>query len=277
MARELAASLAAAGDGAGALLAVTGAGVSAASGLPTFRGADPDAVWRRDDVEIATLDYFRRDPAGQWRWFLDRFAGVGAARPNPAHRALAALERWQTARGGSFLVVTQNVDLLHERAGSRRLVKVHGSADRLRCSRHGCPLGAPAGSLPREEVDLGPFLAAPVAENLPTCPRCGALLRPHALFFDEYYGEHRDYGFDRVVAAAERADLALFAGTSLSVGVTDLVLRAALGRRVAVFAVDPAAPRLPAGVRVLPAPAEALLPAVCRRLGAPLDGGGEAT
>lgn len=271
--RELAERLEAL-DPTGSLLVVTGAGVSAPSGLPTFRGDDPQAVWRHDDLEIATRDYFRRDPAGQWRWFLDRFAGVGAARPNPAHYALAALERWWTDRGGRFLLVTQNVDLLHERAGSQRLIKVHGSADRLRCSRYGCRLGSPAGSLSRDEVDLELFVAAPCAENLPTCPECGALLRPHALLFDEFYDEHRDYRFERVAAAAADADLVLFVGTSLAVGATDVILRAALGRGAQVLAVDPAAARLPAGVRPLPARAEELLPALCRRLAAPLAGEG---
>ncbi|HEX7183576.1 MAG TPA: Sir2 family NAD-dependent protein deacetylase [Thermoanaerobaculia bacterium] len=253
----------------GLLLVVTGAGVSAASGLPLFRGTDPDAIWNRDVTEIGTVRYFERDPVGWWRWFLHSFEGLLEAAPNPAHHALAALERWQTGRGGDFLLVTQNVDTLHEQAGSRRLVKVHGSADRVRCSRAGCALGAPSGSLPAGEADFAAFLREPARESLPRCPRCGALLRAHALLFDEYYDEHFDYGFDRVREALERMALALFVGTSFSVGVTDMVLRTALGWRLPVISVDPAAPPPVPGVRAVRAAAEEVLPEVCRALGAP--------
>ena len=142
------ATLAAAFDdvGTGYLVVVTGAGVSLASGIPTFRGTDPGAVWKRDVTELGTNRYFEEDPAGIWSWYTSRFDIVLDKQPNPAHRALAAIERWQVARGGRFLLVTQNVDPLHERAGSERLVKVHGSADRVRCSRHRCVHGAPHGS-----------------------------------------------------------------------------------------------------------------------------------
>lgn len=253
----------------GLLLVVTGAGVSAASGLPLFRGTDPDAIWNRDVTEIGTVRYFERDPVGWWRWFLRSFEGLLEASPNPAHHALAALERWQTGRGGDFLLVTQNVDTLHEQAGSRRLVKVHGSADRVRCSRAGCALGAPSGSLPADAADFAAFLREPGRESLPRCPRCGALLRAHALLFDEYYDEHFDYGFDRVREALDRMALALFVGTSFSVGVTDMVLRTALGWRLPVISIDPAAPPPVPGVQAVRAAAEAVLPEVCRELGAP--------
>ncbi len=251
----------------GLALAVTGAGVSAASGLPTFRGTDPVAIWANDVLEVGTFRYFQRDPVAWWQWFLDRFAGLSEARPNAAHCALADLERWQLGRGSDFLLVTQNIDTLHEQAGSRRLIKVHGSSDRLRCSRSGCRLGAPAGSLPAGEADLAPFVSAPSRDTLPLCPECGALLRPHALLFDEYYDEHVDYGYPEVRRALERMALALFVGTSFAVGVTDLVLREALGWKVPVYSIDPAAgPPVP-GVTGLRAPAEELLPAVCRELG----------
>jgi NAD-dependent SIR2 family protein deacetylase len=255
--------------GTGLILAVTGAGVSAASGLPLFRGTDPDAIWNRDILEVGTVSYFRRHPVEWWQWFLDRFAGLAEARPNPAHEALAALERWQLGRGGDFLLVTQNVDTLHERAGSRRLIKVHGTSERFRCSRSGCALGPPSGSIPGDEVDLSGFAGDPRRETLPRCPRCGSLLRPHVLLFDEFYDEHADYGFGEVRRAAERSALTLFAGTSFSVGVTELVLREALGWRVPVVSIDPAAAAVPmSGVTSLRAPAEEILPAVCRELGA---------
>ena len=253
--------------GTGLILTVTGAGVSAASGLPLFRGTDPDAVWNRDITEIATFRYFERHPVEWWRWYLERFSGLRAARPNPAHHALAALERWQVGRGGDFLLVTQNIDTLHEEAGSRRLIKVHGTCTRLRCTRHGCPLGAPSGSLPEEEAHFAAFQRDPRQENLPRCPRCGALLRPHGLLFDELYDGHMDYGFGEVRRGAERMALALFVGTSFAVGVTDLVLREALGWRVPVISIDPAASPPAPGVTALRAAAEEILPAACRELG----------
>jgi NAD-dependent deacetylase len=260
--------------GSGLVIPVTGAGVSVASGLPTFRGTDPDAIWSRDVTEVGTFRYFQRDPVAWWRWFHDRFSGLTAARPNAAHRALAALERWHTGRGGDFLLVTQNIDTLHEQAGSRRLAKVHGSFDRVRCSRVGCTLGSPAGSLPAAETELDAFLAEPRRETLPRCPVCGALLRPHALLFDEYYEEHVDYRFADVRRALERMSLALFAGTSFSVGITEIVLREALGWRLPVFSIDPGANAPPVqGITLLRAPAEEILPAVCRELGIEDEGG----
>ena len=253
-----------------ALLVVTGAGISRASGLPTFRGRDTGAIWRQSDVEKATVAYFHADPVGQWRWYLERFESLDRARPNAAHHALAALERRQVERGGEFRLVTQNIDTLHEQAGSTHLVKVHGTSDRVRCSRDGCDHGAPAGSLTRASFDLGPFLAEPSLENLPRCPACGGLLRAHVLFFDEYYQAHHDYRFDEVVAAAESAGLVVFAGTSFSVGVTELVLRAAQTREAPIYSIDPDSVSLPARYRVevVAEPAETVLPWLCERLGA---------
>ncbi len=257
----LAGGLAAAAEGY--VMVVTGAGVSHGSGLPTFRGSDPGAIWKQSDLRLATRDTFLRDPVSQWRWYLERFRRLDGARPNAAHRSLVRLEERQAAAGGRFLLVTQNIDTLHEQAGSRRLIKVHGSSDRLRCSRPGCRLAAPAGSLARKEVELAPFLARPARDSLPRCPECDALLRAHVLFFDELYTEHRDYRFDEVEEAAQEADLLIFAGTSFAVGVTDLVLSSAVRRGVPVYSVDPAAGRAPAWAPVdeLQAPAEELLPA----------------
>ena len=267
--------------GAGSLVVVTGAGVSHASGIPTFRGTDPGAVWKRDITELGTNRYFEADPAGSWSWYTSRFDVVLDKQPNPAHCALAAIERRQVARGGRFLLVTQNVDPLHERAGSERLVKVHGSADRVRCSRRGCVHGAPRGSLPRAEVDMGAFKADPTAANVPRCPSCGALLRQHVLWFDEFYDEHRDYQWERVVDAAQTMDTCVFVGTSFSVGVTDLFLRGGLMAGRPMLAIDPGAAASPhRSVTLLREPSEVLLPAVCERLGvapdAPVRPGGEA-
>ena len=256
------------------VLVTTGAGISLASGIPTFRGTDPDAVWKRDLMELATARFFFEDPVGSWRWYLQRFGNLLEKRPNPAHLALVALERWQEARGGELMVVSQNVDTLHEQAGSRNLVKVHGRADRVRCSRVGCRHGAPRGSLPRAEFDVRPFLDDPSEATLPRCPACGSILRQHVLLFDECYDEHEDYAWDRVIAGASRAAVHLFVGTSFSVGVTELVLQAALLQHRPTFLIDPGMRPPAPGVTVIGEPAEEVLPAVCAALGVAVEPNG---
>lgn len=243
------------------LFVVTGAGVSATSGIPTFRGSDADAVWKVSDVEMATFEYFQRDPVGQWLWYLKRFESVETARPNPAHEALVDLEGWQTGRGCRFQLVTQNIDTLHETAGARQLIKIHGTSARLRCSRPGCGLGSPRGSIRRDSLDVGAFRDNPSRDTLPRCAECGAPLRAHVLFFDEHYQDHDDYRFDEAMELAQKAGLFLFIGTSFSVGITDLFLSIAADNRTPTFSVDPVGsppPYFP--VTHLPAPAEELLP-----------------
>jgi len=150
------------------VVVVTGAGISHASGIPTFRGTDRDAVWKRDLTELGTHRYFRQDPVGSWRWYSSRFDRVRDRRPNSAHAALVSLERWQREGGGEFTLVTQNVDTLHEIAGSRELIKVHGSADRVRCVRVGCEFGAPSGSIHRDSVDFQPSLRCRILKPYPS-------------------------------------------------------------------------------------------------------------
>lgn len=251
----------------GSLLVVTGAGVSLASGIATFRGTDPDAVWKHDVLTMGTNAFFEDDPVDSWRWYLSRFASVLGAKPNPAHHALAALERWRLARGGEFLLVTQNVDTLHEQAGSRALVKVHGSADRVRCSRSGCPNAAPRGSLPRPDDAIARFRADPRPQTLPCCPACGWILRQHVLWFDERYDSHADYEIERVVAMLARARGILFVGTSFSVGITDIVLGAARAARANVLSIDPGDHPAPRGVERLASRAEEVLVDANRLLG----------
>src|SRR5436305_4493419 len=143
-------------------MAFCGAGVSAESGLPTFRGAG--GLWEGSPVqEVATPEGFRRDPARVWRFYAWRQAGVASAAPNAAHRALAAMEQHFDA----FLLVSQNVDDLHERAGSHRLVKLHGSLMETRCPR--CRRVTSVHS-PIRSDDIA-------AGRLPRCD-CDAILRP---------------------------------------------------------------------------------------------------
>jgi NAD-dependent deacetylase len=172
------------------VLALTGAGVSAESGVPTFRG--PEGLWREFRPEhLATPEAFARDPKLVWEWYAWRRECVAACRPNAAHLALAALD----AAVPSFLLATQNVDGLHALAGSRRMVELHGSLWRLRCTGCGTVTDDRRPSLP---------------ELPPRCP-CGALLRPDVVWFGESLPAA---ALERAFAAASEADVVLVVGTS---------------------------------------------------------------
>ena len=251
----------------GLILVLTGAGISLASGIPTFRGTDEGAVWTRDVTELGTYRFFRRDPVGSWQWYRERFRTALAAKPNAAHFALAELERWQRDRGGQFLLVTQNIDTLHEQAGSVEFAKVHGSADRARCSSPRCRSGSTE-TVAFASLDFSAFDREPRLEVLPRCARCQSLMRPHVLWFDEMYTGHVDYRWPAVTEACDRIGLVLAVGTSFSVGVTELVAVAANQRRAPMFVVDPSAAPGPPGLRALHVreKAEELLPAVAAAL-----------
>ncbi|MEZ4400092.1 MAG: NAD-dependent deacylase [Kofleriaceae bacterium] len=149
------------------LFVLTGAGVSAESGIATFR--DADGLWEQHRIEeVATPEAFAADPALVWRFYRQRRAQAATVAPNPGHRALAELE---ARLGERLLVCTQNVDGLHEAAGSTRVVHMHGELFKSRCS-DGC------GRPPWDDLD------GDVAAPLPRC-RCGALARPHIVWFGE--------------------------------------------------------------------------------------------
>jgi NAD-dependent deacetylase len=202
----------------GNVVVLTGAGISAESGIPTFRGAEGFWVVGSQNYmpqEMATHEMFLRAPDEVWRWYLYRFGIVRHAQPNAGHRALAALEG---ALGDRFTLVTQNIDGLHRRAGSRRVFTIHGDAAWVRCA-DGCGVGL------LDLPDLGPrakddpFTAAERAKL--TCPGCGGWLRPHVLWFDEFYDED-NYRMDSALRAAAGADLLLVVGTS---GATNLPMQ----------------------------------------------------
>jgi NAD-dependent deacetylase len=151
--------------------AITGAGVSAASGIPTFRGAQ--GLWRSfRPEELATPEAFARDPGTVWEWYAWRRELVSRARPNRAHEVLAAWSR--SRRFERFALVTQNVDGLHERAGTRGVIRFHGSLFEVGCW-NAC--GGPPRRWPDERV--------PFPEMPPRCPHCGGLLRPGVVWFGE--------------------------------------------------------------------------------------------
>ena len=180
------------------VLVLTGAGISAESGLATFRGGG--GLWDGHPVEqVASPEGFAADPALVWRFYSLRRRDAAAAEPNAAHRALAVLEERLADR---FLLVTQNVDGLHRRAGSGRLVEVHGSLWRTRCSRCMRPPFSDA--------------AFPVAPPLPSCA-CGALLRPDIVWFGELLDPAESARVERFMRDAAQAGepfLFLAVGTS---------------------------------------------------------------
>jgi NAD-dependent deacetylase len=177
------------------IFALTGAGISAESGLPTFRASD--GLWAGHRIEdVCTPEAWERNPALVWEFYSQRRAQGAAAEPNPAHSALAALE---LRLGDRFFLCTQNVDDLHERAGSCRLIHMHGELAKSRCSA---------------ECGAAPVTDRTVYRNLAEvcrCP-CGARLRPHIVFFGEIPLE-----MPRIQAEIDKATLMLVVGTSGSV------------------------------------------------------------
>jgi len=169
---------------------LTGAGISADSGVPTFRGQD--GLWRNFRAEdLATPDAFLRDPRLVWEWYDWRRGLIATKDPNPAHHALVELER----RYECFCLITQNVDGLHEIAGSRNLIELHGNIWKLRCTHCG-----------RVRMNRDVPLAL-----LPYCPECQGLLRPHIVWFGESLNPE---DLSRSEDALRSCELLLIIGTS---------------------------------------------------------------
>jgi NAD-dependent deacetylase len=197
----------------GHVLALTGAGVSAESGIPTFRGEEGYwTVGAREyhPQELATNDAFSRMPWDVWAWYLYRRGVCRGADPNAGH---AALVRWDLALGERFGLITQNVDGLHARAGSPRdrTYPIHGDINLMRCADD-CVLER--WPIPESVPALGK--GEPVTDELKAalrCPKCGGMARPHVLWFDESYDEPRFF-LDTARRLASRASLLVVAGTS---------------------------------------------------------------
>lgn len=173
---------------------LTGAGISTESGIPDFRSAE--GIWQRyDPFEVAHIDAFRRDPARVWEFYALRLDLLARAEPNDGHLALAELER----RGLIRAVVTQNVDGLHARAGSREIVEVHGSLREAECIHCGVrvPMAEVVSQLP-----------------LPPCPECGEVLKPGVVMFGELLPAG---AIERAQRLAAEAALLLVVGSSLEV------------------------------------------------------------
>lgn len=228
-----------------ATVALTGAGVSAQSGVPTFRDAQTGLWARYRAQDLATPEAFQRDPELVWRWYQWRRQLVGRAEPNAAHRALAELQR----RLPEFTLVTQNVDGLHERAGNRDVLNLHGSLRRNRCNDCGTQSEHPDDCC---------------AQAPPHCARCGGRLRPAVVWFGEALpGEMLATAAKRVA----RATLVLVVGTSAQVYPAAALAEQALDQGATVVEINPE--RTPLSVRVtfrLPQPAARALPCLVEAL-----------
>lgn len=190
--------------GASSAAVLTGAGTSAESGLPTFRSGT-GALWRnRDPMSLATPEAFARDPVLVWEWYRERLHKHRGAQPNPGHLALVHIAGAVT----DFTLITQNVDGLHARAGSRDVVELHGCLRESRCAR------------------CGNVFATPIDGALPPRCECGGILRPNVVWFGESLPSE---AFERAASAAARADVFLVVGTSAIVhpaaGLVDIARR----------------------------------------------------
>ena len=223
------------------LAVLTGAGVSAESGVPTFRDAQTGLWAKFDPHELATPSAFMRNPKFVWDWYAWRRERVGEAAPNPGHYALAAIER----RVPEFLLITQNVDGLHQAAGSANVVELHGNIRRVKCSR-GC------GVVDRwDEARAG---------EPPRCAACGAFLRPDVVWFEEMLPPA---ALAQAEAAASRCDVLLVVGTTAEVYPAAGLPHAALRHGAAVVEINPQPTALsPHADHVLRGPAGIVLPAL---------------
>ncbi len=179
---------------------LTGAGISAESGIPTFRDALSGHWANHSPQELATPEAFAANPRRVWAWYAARRAAVRLAQPNAAHTALGLL----VSRVSHFSLITQNVDDLHQRAGSRDVIALHGSLMRARCSA-GCP-----GTVELADP-LGPPHEVAAELDVPTCASCGQLLRPDIVWFGEPLPTAQ---FEHARNAAVACDVFISVGTS---------------------------------------------------------------
>lgn len=220
------------------VVVLTGAGVSAESSIPTFRDAQTGLWAKYSPEELATPQAFRRNPKLVWEWYAWRRELVARAKPNPGHLALAEFEQ----RMPKFVLITQNVDGLHQRAGSHNVIELHGNINRIKCFDEG------------DIIDSWP----PTSDLPPRCPRCGGYLRPDVVWFGETLPlEALRAAFD----AAQQCDLFFSIGTSALVEPAASLPYEALRRGVTVVEINPEeTPLTPYVTYALPGLAGAILP-----------------
>jgi NAD-dependent deacetylase len=227
---------------------LSGAGISAESGVPTFRD-DKNGLWARfDPYELSSTRGWESNPERVWGWYLWRHYLVADVAPNDGHRAIAA---WQN--DADVTVITQNVDDLHERAGSESVHHLHGSLFEFRCARCGKPY-----------TEALPVMAEPAIEVEPPVHSCGGLIRPDIVWFGEALP---DEPWQRAVEATEAADVMVVVGTSAIVYPAAGLADHALSRGTAVIEVNPeATPLTPSATISIRESASQALPGLLERL-----------
>lgn len=226
------------------IVVLTGAGVSVASGIRPFRG--PGGLWEEgDNLRVANPSILVEDPLAPWRIFGPLRRQLRTAQPNAAHYRLAQLEAQLNAEQ-QFLLITQNIDGLHQRAGSHRVVELHGSIHRTRCSNQACDLPSHVDEDSHEEL-------------LPRCPRCQAPLRLDTVMFGEPIAVEAE---QQVKTALRDCDLFLAIGTSGTVTPAANYVRSAdyAGARTGLINLEPMVPRNPYFHEEYPGRAEEILP-----------------
>jgi NAD-dependent deacetylase len=222
--------------------ALTSAGISAESGVPTFRDAQTGLWARYRPEELATPEAFRRNPQLVWEWYAWRREMVSKANPNAGHLALVQME----SHAPQFTLVTQNVDGLHRRAGSRNVIELHGNIMRTKCFR--------------EDIVIETW--ADTGEVPPRCPRCGGLLRPDVVWFGEALPAD---ALEVAIEASRSCDVFFSIGTSGLVEPAASLPHEALRRGAVVVEVNPdETPLTPRATFVLRGPAGEVLPGLVR-------------
>ncbi len=233
-------------DQADRVVCLTGAGVSAESGIPTFRDAQRGLWSRYRPEELASPEAFEADPGRVWRWYMWRLGLVEQAQPNPGHGALAQLARLVS----HLTLITQNVDSLHEAAGSPEVVHLHGRLDRFRC--HDC--GQPYPLRPQDRE----------ADRPPTCPRCGGRVRPDVVWFGEPLPSQP---WQTALAAVAACDCMLVVGTSAMVYPAAQLPQVARDRGARLLLVNPEPTPLDTWAEIrLSGPSGVVLPALVARV-----------
>ncbi len=199
---------------------LTGAGISAESGVPTFREAQTGLWAQYDPLELATPEAFRRNPKLVWQWYEWRRGLVSKAQPNPGHVALVELESHLSFDASRFTLITQNVDGLHQRAGSRNVVELHGNINRTKCFDEDVVIES------WEETGDAP----------PRCPRCGGPLRPDVVWFGEMLPQR---ALASAVEAVSSCDVFFSIGTSALVQPAASLPYTALERGAIVVEINP--------------------------------------
>jgi len=235
--------------GARSITVLTGAGVSAESGLATFRDPEEGHWSKYDPMQLATVDAFNRDPELVTRWYHWRFTRACDVQPNPGHYALGALQKWKREQGQSLTVITQNVDGLHQRGGASDVVEIHGTIHTWRCTKTGR-------EKPLSELSF---------ERFPIPSEAGGLMRPCIVWFGEMLPPD---ALERSFAAMAESDLFVSIGTSGTVEPAASFILAAKENGAATIEIN-REPTPNTGIvdLALQGPSGQLLPEICEQLG----------